>query len=344
MEETLGKRIVANRKKKGMTQDQLAEKLGITAQAVSKWENDQSCPDIAMLPKLAEIFGISTDALLGYEPDTEAPAAEGEVISGSGEDASENDGIHLQNGNWEFHWDSGRKSHIAFALWILLVGGVLLAKNFLPIQYSTLWNILWPSALLVFGVFGLYPEFSVFRAGCGLFGGYFLLGHIGLLPLNLGKGVILPVCLLLFGLYLLAEALHKPRKPSWSFQSKGAPFGKQKNQYRVDQESFCANLSFGEKYFHVPLSRLRRGEANVSFGELTIDLTECEELAQPCHIDANCSFGELDFRIPRYWRVEPTSSTCFASFEIKGEPDPDASQVIYLTASANFGEITVRYI
>ena len=42
MEETLGKRIIANRKRLGMTQDKLAEQLGITAQAVSKWENDQS--------------------------------------------------------------------------------------------------------------------------------------------------------------------------------------------------------------------------------------------------------------------------------------------------------------
>ena len=68
MEETLGKRIVQHRKDMGLTQDQLAERLGVTAQAVSKWENDQSCPDINMLPKLAELFGTTTDALLGREP------------------------------------------------------------------------------------------------------------------------------------------------------------------------------------------------------------------------------------------------------------------------------------
>ena len=67
MEQTIGRRIAENRKRLGMTQDQLAEKLGVTAQAVSKWENDQSCPDITMLPRLAEIFGISTDALLGRD-------------------------------------------------------------------------------------------------------------------------------------------------------------------------------------------------------------------------------------------------------------------------------------
>ena len=67
MEQTMGKRIAANRKRLGLTQDQMAEKLGVTAQAVSKWENDQSCPDIAMIPRLAELFGVSTDELLGVE-------------------------------------------------------------------------------------------------------------------------------------------------------------------------------------------------------------------------------------------------------------------------------------
>ena len=66
MEQTLGKRIVANRKRIGLTQEQLAEQLGVTAQAVSKWENDQSCPDITILPQLADIFGISTDALCTF--------------------------------------------------------------------------------------------------------------------------------------------------------------------------------------------------------------------------------------------------------------------------------------
>ena len=64
MEQTIGKRIAQLRKSRGMTQDQLAERVGISAQAVSKWENDISCPDISLLPKLSEILGISVDELL----------------------------------------------------------------------------------------------------------------------------------------------------------------------------------------------------------------------------------------------------------------------------------------
>ena len=64
MNTTLGKRIAALRHKNQLTQDELAEKLGISSQAISKWENDQTCPDISSLPLLSKILGISTDELL----------------------------------------------------------------------------------------------------------------------------------------------------------------------------------------------------------------------------------------------------------------------------------------
>lgn len=60
-----GQRIAALRKSKGMTQEALAQRLGITNQAVSKWESDQCCPDIMQLPALADIFEISMDKLFG---------------------------------------------------------------------------------------------------------------------------------------------------------------------------------------------------------------------------------------------------------------------------------------
>lgn len=68
---TLGKRIAYHRKRLGMTQEQLAQRVGVSAQAVSKWENNLSCPDITILPELASIFGISVDELLGRTPPKE---------------------------------------------------------------------------------------------------------------------------------------------------------------------------------------------------------------------------------------------------------------------------------
>lgn len=62
--ETLGSRIAAARKRKGYTQEEFSDLLGITPQAVSKWENDLSCPDILSLPKISELLDISIDELL----------------------------------------------------------------------------------------------------------------------------------------------------------------------------------------------------------------------------------------------------------------------------------------
>ena len=64
----LGKNILALRKKKNVTQEQLAAELGITAAAVSKWEKSYTLPDILMLCALADYFDVTTDALLGRIP------------------------------------------------------------------------------------------------------------------------------------------------------------------------------------------------------------------------------------------------------------------------------------
>ncbi len=62
----IGKRISELRKAKDMTQLELADKLSISFQAVSNWECGNSMPDIAKLPELAKIFGVSIDDILGY--------------------------------------------------------------------------------------------------------------------------------------------------------------------------------------------------------------------------------------------------------------------------------------
>ena len=71
--ESIGKRICALRKAKGMKQEELAQRLDISGQAVSKWENDQTCPDVSLLPRLAEILGVTTDYLLTGEQEQTPP-------------------------------------------------------------------------------------------------------------------------------------------------------------------------------------------------------------------------------------------------------------------------------
>jgi len=64
---TLAANLQKYRKQSGLTQEELAEKLGVTFQAVSKWENAKSAPDIMLLPLLADLFGCNMDSLFSRE-------------------------------------------------------------------------------------------------------------------------------------------------------------------------------------------------------------------------------------------------------------------------------------
>ena len=66
---TIGRRIAQLRKEQGMTQEEMAQKLDVSSQAVSKWENDVSCPDISLLPKLADTLHTTTDYILSGKKD-----------------------------------------------------------------------------------------------------------------------------------------------------------------------------------------------------------------------------------------------------------------------------------
>ena len=68
MEQRIGSVIAQKRKRLGMTQQRLAEKLHISFQAVSKWENGSTAPDISLLPQLACILETSVDELVGHHP------------------------------------------------------------------------------------------------------------------------------------------------------------------------------------------------------------------------------------------------------------------------------------
>lgn len=346
MEQTLGKRIVRHRKELGMTQDKLAEQLGITAQAVSKWENDQACPDITMLPKLAELFGTTTDSLLGMEAEHADPAKEAELVLEEEVPDSRSDG----NRAFEMEYDGGTKSGVALALWVILTGGLLLTSALLD-WGAGFWDILWPSGLLIFGVFGLFPRFSFFRLGCGLFGAFFLLQNLNVSPFRFGKELFFSVFLLLFGMSLLADALKSGKKSRFSVFHHGKPVFRQEGgktrfaSYCQESDAhFECSTSFGSDHRKLTAERISSGEISLCFGELTVDLTGCGEIADRCRITADCSFGELTILIPENCRVEYSNDSTFAEISVEGAPAPDSNRVILLECSANFGEIEICYI
>ena len=87
----LADKIIALRKKAGMSQEQLAERLGVSRQSVSKWEGSQSMPDMDKAVKLADLFGVSLDSLirddLDVEDGVEAPSVSTDAATSDADDA-----------------------------------------------------------------------------------------------------------------------------------------------------------------------------------------------------------------------------------------------------------------
>lgn len=77
--ENVGSKIAELRKKHNMTQFELADKMGISFQAVSNWERGNSMPDISKLPELAELFGVTVDYLLGEHSELVESAVKGDI-------------------------------------------------------------------------------------------------------------------------------------------------------------------------------------------------------------------------------------------------------------------------
>ena len=87
-EQTLGRRIQEGRKAAGLSQESLGERLGVSRQAVSKWEADTSVPELENLIAMSRIFGVTIGALLGVEPAAEEPAEE-EATETPGEESGD---------------------------------------------------------------------------------------------------------------------------------------------------------------------------------------------------------------------------------------------------------------
>ena len=326
MEQTLGKRIVMHRKSLGLTQDQLAESLGVTAQAVSKWENDQSCPDISLLPKLAQLFGTTIDTLLGN--DTQ-PVYEAEVVQPE----------KKKNVNWEFHWDGGKFGRIGLAIVLLLLGIELIVSSYLQRDIS-FWSLLWPTTLFIFGVFGLFPKFSFFRFGCFLFGGYFLLDTWELLPITLGSNIVFPVILVLLGLSVLADAFNRPNKAKVSFSNSG----KQNYEYTCGENNFVFDASFGSLTQAIDLPILHRGDIDTCFGSYTVDLTQVNAVTEDCKLDVDCSFGQLTLVVPGRFQICNAPTTSFGNAEVTGSPNAVPMGTIELNADISFGKLILQYV
>lgn len=332
---TLGDRIKFHRKRLDMTQEQLAVRMGVSAQAVSKWENNLSCPDISVLPDLAAVFGISVDELLGKG----AAAREAEIVEP--EEEKEEHGF-----TWSWKYES-KKGGILFALFILTVGALLLLRSVIPAMDISVWTILWTTALIYIGVSGLIGHFSLFCLVMALGGLYFLLSEYGVLPFDLKWSFLIPALLIVWGVSLLIDVFtgNKPWKRKKDAMSKIRAEKKHRCEYNCEDGVLHCELSFGEDRVPVMTPMLKEGSIESSFGDFTVDFSGCEAVASYCELDAENSFGSLKLLIPQRFRVEVQADASFASTpEVKGAPAAQPQGTIHLKADVSFGSIQIIYI
>ena len=332
--ETMGKRISDLRKRKGLTQEQLAQQLGITAQAVSKWENDLSCPDISILPQLAEALGVTTDELLGKVQMRSLTVEDGDKnVKGK-----YNVNVSLNMNKWE---------KVIFALLVMGLGVVFLLSSLHVIQLGegiTFWRVLWPFCLACMGVMLCKSDLSPVSLGIALFGLYMLLYNVGIIPAQykLTWSMIWPAALILIGLTVLLGYLFPKRKgkgEGFFHVEKGDPV------FECAEEGGFVNVeaAFSSQTKKVTGDEPFKGaKIEMAFGNLTFDLTEAN-IENGATIDADVSFGSMTLRLPASVGIKSESSAAFGGVNCP-TGDPNAAIRINLKGDVSFGKIEVEYV
>jgi len=350
IEATLGKRISARRKALGMTQDQLAAELSISAQAVSKWENDQSCPDISILPALAKRLGMTTDELLGVTWDTKQEENEETESENTEKSTGEENETHEaascrseETPETTFYtadipvnkWNRFRSKDVLLALWIVSIGLILLT-GFLLDRDVSLWTAIWTSGILYIGIALLTGRHHIFLGAVTTVGGAYLIAErLAFLTFGLNWQIVLSVLIVLLGISILFS--RKKKRIQRAYRVHG-------NDYQVENGVFDFTGSFGEEYYSIVTPLLKRGHVAASFGKFTVDLSKVEAVAPNCKIRFDASFGEAKLLVPKKYRVVLDGHKNFGEMHFSGTPDAEPAGSIYVQFTMNFGEAVIKYI
>ncbi len=331
--ETMGKRISDLRKSKGMTQEQLAQMVGVTAQAVSKWENDLSCPDISILPQLAEALGVTTDELLGRSP--LQIVQEEKKESGKG------------HAHMTVRLRLNQAEKIIFALLLMGIGVIFLLNSFHVIELGegiTFGSVLWPFLVACIGVMACRSELNPVSIGIFLFGVYMLLFNLGIIPAQykLTWSMAWPVALILIGITILLHFLLPNRK-----KKDGGFFEVDKSDpvfNCTDEDGFIRiDSAFSSKEKRVGAgARFTGAKVDSSFGSLILDLSEAE-IVNGSTIDADVSFGSLTVRLPASVSARAMCKSAFGGYDCP-PGNPNAEIVVQIKGDVSFGKIEVEYV
>ena len=332
----IGKKIQKLRKERGLTQEALAEKIGVSAQAVSKWENGYSCPDISVLPTLASILGVSTDELLGDAEHSNAgteSAPKAEFV----EDPDKKRG----DSKTSFSFDIGRSVNLFEKLWFglfVIAAGVLLilskATDILPCSY---WSVLWPTAIICIGASGITKRrISAISVGAALIGVYFLLDNLKVIPESFsGTWFIIGAILVVCGILTLI-----PRKKTKVHVNSE----RQVNEYSCDDGYLRFESCFGDNAAKFEGGTFNGGNVEVSFGAARLDLTAAASVADGAVLAADVSFGSLEIVLPRNVRIASKRDTSFGSVNVKGKPDDNAAYELKIDSDVSFGSVEIIYV
>lgn len=326
---TIGKRIMTLRKSRGWTQEQLAEKLGVSGQAVSKWENDVSCPDISLLPKLAEVFQVTTDSLLGVPEKTESEAWP-QMESGEQEADGFSFVLDSESGRAEARF--GSLPGFATALLLFAVAMLLNRTVLAPLGHASVWALLWPSVVLACGLSSLWERINLWAIGLTALGAYYLLNNMGILPWRLQPrwNLVLLVILILWAVFMLLEHFRHGRHGG-----SGASSCRTRDGVISYDGSFCSqDMTVSEEV-------LRGGRVDLAFSSCTLDLRNCAQADPDCVLKTDVSFGSLKILLPKHWTVQDDTERSFSSVNFHGTPAADADQVLNLKNDVSFGSLDI---
>ena len=333
---TLGKRIAMLRKNQGWTQEQLGEKVGVSAQAVSKWENDIACPDITTLPLLADLFGVTTDELLGIKP------IEPHVVVLDKEPEAEKES--KKHFNMTFTREDGHWSTIALCITAILVCVMLILRSTTPLfnrEGVTTWNYIWP--LLIFGL-GLVSlrENVIFGVVAMAFGAYELVWFGWGVPFEIQWYIVL----LFFAVAVLLKTILKKlglwKDKNKSFVEVNGNAPNRVCEYSDEDYRLNAEMDFGSHKIVYPHDTLNGANIETNFGNHEIDLRGVR-MFNNCVIKADVSFGNVIILLPRHVNIIKSTDTAFSAVRVSGCPDADADQTAYLKGDVNFGNLELRY-
>ncbi len=343
--ETLGKRIAQLRKEKGLTQEQLAEKVGVSAQAVSKWENDISCPDITLLPLLADILGVTVDELLGVKP------IEPHVIILDKDEMPKDEAKKNRPFTWEWnkHRDSARWGTIAFCIGAILICLLFVLRATTPLfadipaEEIGAWDYVWPLIIFTVGLISV-REHIAFGSVMMLVGVYEFMTCFPALHLPSIKWY---VYVLVFAIILLVMTIIGKKHLIFSIKKDHGQDNENRTpvlEVNQDNNYLKADMSFGSCVVNYDHDVFNGGSVDMNFGQYTVDLTNVRSFAPNCLLRVDQNFGSLTVLLPKCVKLVKSSDTAFASFAVLGDPDPDAVQTIIIRSDVNFGTLQVKYI